>query len=220
MSSLIAALASLALAQSAPMTQAGREIAAEETARLERCIEMTQSDPEAAYEEALAWIGNGNRPHARHCTALALLALGHEDEAAARLEDLANAPDAGGETTRALYLSQSGNAWLAAGYPGAAVVTLSNALKLVPDDPDLLTDRALAHLALDEASKARIDLTAALALRPGDATALGLRARALARAGRYDAALADIRAARVAAPDDIDLLVLRGDIREAQRKAQ
>ena len=217
MSSLAAVFAALALIQSAPMTQAGREIAAEEAERLAECRELTQSDPEQAYEMGLAWLGKGNRPPARHCTALALIALEHYEEGAARLEELANASDAGTMETRALYLAQAGNAWLAAGLPEAAVTTLENANRINPGDADLIIDLAAAYLARGQWREASGLLGEALETRPGDPEALALRARALMEMGRLQAALADVRAARLTAPEDIDLLVLRGEIREARR---
>ncbi len=217
MSSLAAALSALALAQSAPMTEAGREIAAEESQKLAECRALTETEPERAYEMGLAWLGNGNRPAARHCTALAMIALEHFEEGAMRLEELANAPDAGTVEARALYLSQAGNAWLVAGLPEAAITTLEGASRLRPGDPDLMVDLASARLALGQWREATRQLNAALELAPGDPGALGLRARALKELDQFEAALADVNAARLAAPDDIDLLVLRGEIREARR---
>ena len=217
MSSLPAAFAALAIFQSATMTEAGREIAAEEARRLAECRELTETDPEQAYEMGLAWLGNGNRPAARQCTALALISLEHYEEGALRLEELANAPDAGTVETRALYLSQAGNAWLAAGLPDAAITTLDNALRLRPGDAGLMIDLASARLALGQWREAASQLNDAIALAPGDPDALGLRARAYKEMGRFDAALADVNAARIAAPDNIELLVLRGEIREARR---
>ena len=85
----------------------------------ELCIEKIDKDAEAAYQDGLSWLSRGNRPAARHCTALALIALGHEAEGAARLEELANAPDGGTLEERGVYLVQSGNAWLMAGMPDA-----------------------------------------------------------------------------------------------------
>lgn len=207
----------VALLQSTPMTEAGKAVAAEEQARLNRCIELIETDPEAAYEDALAWLGNGGRPAARHCAALSLIELGHPAEGAARLEDLANAPDGGDIETRAVYLSKAGNAWLIAGFPEAAATTLDNALKLRPGDTDLLIDRAAARLALEQWEPAIADLNEILVMIPGDAVALELRARALLELGRYTSALSDVTQARLSAPENIDLLVLRGDIREAQR---
>lgn len=219
MSSLPLLLASLSLMQAVPMTEAGKAVQAEEAARLADCLSLVESDPEAAYEDGLAWLSAGGRPGARHCTAVALIALGHPDEGAARLEDLANAPDAGGLEERRTYLSKAGNAWLLAGAPEAALVTIDNALKLAPGDPGLLIDRASANLSMERWQQAAGDLDTVLDERPSDPQALGLRARALKELGRYDAALADVEAARTGAPDNIDLLVLRGDIREAARLA-
>lgn len=217
MSTLPFLAAFLALLQLAPMTEAGQAAREDERARHEACMVLIETDPEAAYEDALAWLGLGGRPLARHCAALALIELGHVEEGAVRLEDLANAPDAGGLEARLLYLSQSGNAWLAAGLPDAALTTLDNALKLKPGDPDLLMDRASARLSLERWQDAITDLNTALSARPNDPDALALRARAYLALERYDAAQADVAAARRVQPDSIDLLVLRGDIREARR---
>lgn len=219
MSSLPAVLSAFALMQSAPLTEAGRAVQAEEAARLANCLELVETDPEAAYEDGLAWLSAGGRPGARHCTAVALIALGHPDEGAARLEDLANAPDAGGIDDRATYLTKAGNAWLIAGAPDAALVALDNGLKLKPGDPGLLKDRATARLSLEQWHLAVSDLDTVLNAVPGDVEALELRARAYKELGQYDEALADVAAARSAMPDNIDLLVLRGDIREAARLA-
>ena len=217
MSTLSAAIAALSLMQLAPMTEAGKAVRAEESERLARCLDLVESEPQTAYEDALAWLGQGGRPPARHCAAVALIAIGHVEEGAARLEALANAPDAGGIEERAHYLALSGNAWLTAGLPDAALVTLNNALRLSPDNAGLLKDRASARLALEQWQQAVTDLNSALEIVPNDPEALELRARAYLAMERFDAALADVNAARLAAPDDIDLLVLRGDIREAKR---
>jgi tetratricopeptide (TPR) repeat protein len=192
---------------------------AAETARHRACIEKIEANPEQAYEAALAWMGEGGRPGARHCTALALVALGHEDEGAARLEQLANDKDAGTLKQRGVYLGQAGNAWLLAGAPEAAIVTLTNALKLAPQDAGLRVDRARAQMVLKKWKEAGQDLDAANELSPGDGLTLFLRAKALKEMGRLQEALGDIEEARKSDPDNVDMLVLRGDIREAMRVA-
>ena len=217
MSTISALFAALALMQVAPLTEAGKAVRAEEADRLATCLDLVETAPEAAYEDALAWLGQGGRPPARHCAAVALIALGHVAEGAARLEALANAPDAGSLEERAHYLALSGNAWLTAGLPDAALVALDNALRLSPDSAGLLKDRASARLALQQWQPAVLDLNSALETIPNDPEALELRARAYLALERFDAALADVNAARLASPDNIDLLVLRGDIREAKR---
>jgi tetratricopeptide (TPR) repeat protein len=81
----------------------------------------------------------------------------------------------------------------------------------------LMIDLAAARLALGQWREASAILGRALEIAPGHPEALELRARALKQIGQLDAALADVNAARIAAPDNIDLLVLRGEIREAKR---
>ncbi len=196
---------------------ASADLARDELARLETCLERIETNPEAAYEDGLAWLGQGSRPPARQCVALALIALGQPEAGAAELEDLANAPDAGSLEQRALYLAQSGNAWMAAGLPRAAETTLTNAVKLSPNDSELHADRAAAYLALERWEEALGDLDYSLSIQPSNADALAMRARAYLQLERYDDALNDVDEARLQRPEDIELLVLRGDIREARR---
>lgn len=195
-------------------------IALEEEERLATCLELTETNPEAAYEEGLRWLGQGSRPAARFCTAMALIARGHYAEGAFRLETLANAPDAGSADRRAVYLAQAGNAWLAAEMPREAIVTLTNALKLVPKNPGLLTDRAAAFIALDQPNEAVGDLNNALDQVPDLPDALFLRARAFLAQDRLRAAFSDVERARTLDPENVDILVLRGDIREAIRLSE
>ena len=212
MSILALAVASLVLSQSASAT-----IEAREADRLEACVAKIEVDPEEAYEDGLAWVYQGNRPGARQCTALALIALGRPDEGAARLEQLANSADGGTLEQRAEYLIQSGNAWLQAGAPEAAIVTFTNALKLKPGIPDLLVDRASANMMLGNWAEAKEDLDRAIELAPNMAIARQLRAEAHLNLDQLPLAMTDIEAALVADPENIDTLVLRGRIREAIR---
>lgn len=216
-----AACASVVLSAPVVGAQSTSElILQEEEARLAACLELIETDPEAAYEDGLQWLGQGSRPAARFCTAMALIARGHYAEGAWRLESLANAPDAGGLDKRAVYLAQAGNAWLAAEMPEEAVVTLTNALKLVPQNPGVLTDRAAAYIALNQPNEAVGDLNKALEQVPDLPDALFLRARAFLDQNRLRVALSDIERARALDSDNIDILVLRGDIREAIRLSE
>ena len=159
--SLIAAAVSLAFLQTA-----GEKLAAAEQARLDACLARIQSDPENAYEDGLAWSFEGNRPGARQCTALALIALGHIEDGAARLVDLANASDGGTMEQRAAYLSQAGNAYIEADAPDQALTAFDGALKIAPDAPELLVDRASAQLLLTNYDKAIADLDNAISRTP------------------------------------------------------
>ncbi len=190
-----------------------------EEQRLEQCIAQIDKDAEVAYQDGLSWLAKGNRPAARHCTALALIALGQEAEGAARLEELANAPDAGGLEERGVYLTQSGNAWLMAGLPDQAIVTLTNAMKLRPDDGELYKDRARAYVLQKKWDEAGKDLDSAIQLSAGNAEAFRLRGHVLLKLNRLDDAWKDVETAMRLAPKDIDVIVLRGDVREAMRVA-
>ena len=204
-----------------PLSQsASAEIARAEQDRLNACIERADTAPQEAYEDSLAWLSAGNRPNARYCNAIALLALEKFEEGAARLEALANAPDAISVEDRALFMTQAGNAWLAANYPEAAIVALTDALKLQRGDADLYKDRAAAYLALERWIEGVDDLNAALDLVPTDAEALAMRARAHLATDNLPAAQADMQEALAQQPTNVEILVLRGDIREAIRLAE
>jgi tetratricopeptide (TPR) repeat protein len=189
-----------------------------ETEKLEHCIDQIDKDAELAYQDGLSWLSKGNRPAARQCTALALIALGQEAEGASRLEELANAPDAGGIDERGVYLAQSGNAWLLAKMPNEAIITLTNAMKLRPSDGELFKDRSRAHVMLQHWKEAASDLDSAIVLSAADAEAYRLRGYALMKQNRLPEAWLDVVAAQRLAPRDVNVLLLRGDVREAMRK--
>ncbi|MEM6534168.1 MAG: hypothetical protein AAGA24_04375 [Pseudomonadota bacterium] len=201
-----------------PLSQsASTDILREEELRLANCLERAINAPLEAYEDSLAWLSGGNRPRARYCNAIALLALEEYEEGAARLESLANAPDAIAIGDRARFMAQAGNAWLTANYPEAAITALSEALKLERDDPNLYKDRAAAYLALSRWVEGVDDLNSALALYPEDAESLRMRAKAHLETANYAAAQADIEESLSYNSTNLDTLVLRGEIREAIR---
>lgn len=195
----------------------GAELAASEMQRLEACIAKIETAPEDAYEDALAWTFEGNRPGARQCTALALISLGNVEEGAIRLERLATSPDAGSMEQRAVYLSQAGNAWMQIGAAEAAAIAFTDALKFAPGENDLLLDRASAYIVIDKWDEALSDLNIALANAPGQPAALQMRAEVHLNKHSYDLAMKDVEAAMAADPKSIDTLLVRGRVREAIR---
>lgn len=203
-----------------PVSQSAlADIARAEQERLDRCLEKALSAPSEAYEDSLAWLTSGNRPKARYCNAVALMAMDRLEEGAARLEALATAPDPIEVADRHKFLAQAGNAWLAANYPEAAIVALTDAIKLDDDNPLVYKDRAAAYLAVERWVEGVDDLNTALTLRPNDAEALSLRARAHLATDDLQSAKADMEAALINDPENLDILVLRGEIREAIRLA-
>src|SRR3990167_4207318 len=169
-------LIALAAGTALMMQSAGAEIAKAEEARLAACVAKIEVDPENAYEDALAWSFEGNRPGARQCTALALIELGNYETGAQRLQMLAGSTDGGTLEQRAVYLSQAGQAWIMAGAPEQAVIAFTDALKLAPGTVDLLVDRASAFMMTEDWDKALPDLNLALANSPGFGPAHQLRA--------------------------------------------
>ena len=214
---LLAAAAAVSLAFLQTATPAGERLAAEEQARLEACLAKIETDPDDAYEDGLAWTYQGNRPGARQCTAMALIALGHEAEGAHRLMNLANATDGGTLEQRAAFLSQAGNAWIQAEDPDSALEAFNGALKIAPDAPELLLDRATAHLLLENYDEAIEDLDAVLLRVPGSGDAYQMRGEAWLAKGEPQKAMDDITAAMTVDPENVDTLVLRGRAREALR---
>lgn len=206
-----------ALLTCAPAAFAQPSAQDEEGRKLQACFDQIDRDPEIAYQDGLTWISRGNRPAARHCTALALIAMGQEAEGALRLEELANATDAGGLDERGVYLAQSGNAWLLAGMPDEAIVTLTNAMKLRPSDGELYVDRARAHVMNRAWADAIKDLDIAIARSAGGSESYRLRGHARLKLNRLPEAWSDVEAAMRLAPTDVKVVVLRGDVREAMR---
>lgn len=206
------------LATTLPLSQSALALnARDEQERLNACIERVETAPEEAYEDSLAWLSSGNRPKARYCNAISLLALERTEEGAARLEALANAPDPISLDNRTLYMAQAGNAWLSANYPEAAVTAFSAALNMQPKNPDLYVDRAAAWLAQESWMEGIDDLNEAISLSPNYTEAFYLRASAFLESDDLSNAQADLDVLLQRDPENLDYLVLRGDIREAVR---
>ncbi len=211
-------LTALALVMMPLSQSASADIAREEQARLNQCLQILDSAPLEAYEDSLAWLANGgNRPKARYCNAMALLALDELEEAAARLEALATAPDPMTLEERARFMAQAGNAWLTANYPDAAITALSESIRIQPDDMDVYKDRAAAYLALEQWPEGVDDLNRVLERMPMDPEALRMRARAHLATENLNAAQADVQESLEGDPTNLDTLVLRGEVREAIR---
>jgi tetratricopeptide (TPR) repeat protein len=178
-----------------------------------RCMEAARQQPQAAFDDASAWrIAGGGHP-AEHCADVALIGLGRYEEAAAKLEALADTMLKGPAELRAQVLGQAGQSWLLAGDPARAAGVLTAALALAPDDADLLTDRAEALAGEKKYREAIADLDGALKLDAKRVDALVFRASAHRSLEQYDLARRDIDAALRLAPDQPDALLERGNIR-------
>ena len=189
-------------------------------ARHAACINAISDDPELAYENALIWKGDGGGRRARHCVALALFALGHEDEAAHRIETMAAEIGIGEVDMRADLYAEAAGFWMLAGEPRKSYETAAAGIALDESHLELRLARARAYAALDRWDYAEIDLTSALAFHPGNSEALRYRADARRRQGDLENALYDIESAMRSDPTNVETALVRGQIREDIRLAK
>ena len=193
------------------------DLTAEFDAKHKTCLERIAEDNELAFEEAMIWQDEGGGRRAKHCVAMALYALGHEDEAAARLDSLAIASDGGTKLMRADFYAEAANFWLVDGQADRAYKSASEGLKLRKDHVDLRIARARAYAMLERYDYAETDLTSVLKFSPNNPDALRYRADAKMKQGRLDEAKIDIENALQADPSKLETALLRGQINEAIR---
>lgn len=176
------------------------------------CVALAGRRPVEAFEAALNWIDQGGGIPARHCAALALSSQGIHDEAANRLEKIAEDMLRDAPAKRAEILGQAGNAWLLAGQVERAVAVFSTGLKLAPGMVDLYIDRARAYANVGDIERARTDLDDALAISPDWIEALVFRASARRQLGDQAGARKDVERALVLEPRHAEGLLERGMI--------
>jgi len=187
-------------------------------AKHKRCLERIAEDSELAFEEAMIWQDDGGGRRAKHCVAMALYTLGHETEAASRLDALAKASDGGTPAMRADFYSEAANFWLVADKPDRAYKSATDGLNLKIDHLDLRIARARAYAMSGYYEYAEMDLTSVLGFDPKHAGALRYRADARLQQGRLSEAKADIENSLAYNPTVIETALLRGQINEAIRK--
>lgn len=178
----------------------------------ERCMGLTTIEPRRALAEATAWSDAGGGDAARHCTAIALIQLGEEERAAELLEELGRTALAPADARAALF-AQAGQLWLAVGRPDRAHAAATNGLAARPDDPDLLTDRAIAAASQERFAEAIEDLSHAIDLRPRRAETLVMRASAWRQSGQRALAADDLARALALDPSNPEALLERGLLR-------
>lgn len=184
-----------------------------EGADYERCLGLVRTDPDEARSFAEGWETKGGGEGARHCGALALLAADEPERAAERLEGLGRASQAGA-AMRASLFAQAGQAWMMAGEAGRAYAAATMGLTLMPDDADLMLDRAVALGTLGRYADSMDDLDRVVALDPQRAEALVFRAAANRHLDRVEQAAADVGRALTLTPDNAEALLERGIIRQ------
>jgi tetratricopeptide (TPR) repeat protein len=179
----------------------------------EACLATLASDPASAVSIAETWQAAGGGDGAAHCRGLALIAAGQPASGADLLEQLAqrsSLPD----LARALVLGQAVQARLMVSQADAALRDATLALKLSPDDTDLMIMRASAEGIMTRFQAAIDDLSEALRLDGARPDALLARAVMRRKLNQMDLAQADVSGALALDPDNADALLERGILRQ------
>ena len=180
-----------------------------------QCLKRSERYPEDALEMAMNALVDGADPMAEHCAAVALVGLKQYEEAARRLDALAQKGSAGDAEMRAEILNQAGNAWLLAGQAVFASDSFTAAIILMPGESLYLIDRARASAVQKKWAQAETDLSAALVAEPGNVEALVLRSSARRAMRNLQGAKGDVTQALLLEPENIEALAERGLIRAA-----
>ena len=186
------------------------------TDRLQRCVALAESDPEAARAEAGRWRIAGGRFLARGCAGLAFAAEKSWPSAAGEFEDAAREAQLAKDAGAANYWAQAGNAWLAAAQPAKARAALDSALTAgtltgLPLGEAQL-DHARALVATGDLESARTDIDLALTNAADDPLAWLLSATLARREGNPVRAKKDIGEALKRAADDASVQLEAGNI--------
>lgn len=183
--------------------------AAEHFSDYKGCIRYAESNPKEALPEAQDWEYGDGGAAAGHCVSVALIGLHQYAKAATKLDKVA-AASLGDYKLRASLYDQAGNAWLMAHKPERAIYSLTKALKLLPDDVDMLWDRARAHAMRKNWYGAEADMSHAIRMDHNRADLLSFRAKIRRNLGHKNGAAMDIVRALAIYPDYPAALVQRG----------
>lgn len=186
-----------------------------DSARLAACVAKADKTPDAAYEDAMAWVRESFVQEAYVCAAIADIQRGRVEQGAKRLEGLS--VTAGNDLDKANLLARAGNAWLSIDDHARALAAFDRAVKIVGPQPELLIDRASARVAAGRWREAEEDLNISLDANAKNAFALALRGQVRLQLGAVDLALKDADEALALDPKSVFALKLRGDAREAKR---
>lgn len=177
------------------------------------CMQLSQIQPEEAFEAALVWESQGGGNAARHCGNVALIGLGQFKKAAERLEVLAQNMTESPNALRADVLAQAAQGWLLDGNVDRSYKVLTAALKLDPDNVELLIDRSVSLAAGASYWEAIDDLNRAEELAPERVDVLVFRATSYRYLDANELALEDVNRALVLRPENAEALLERGILR-------
>jgi len=179
------------------------------------CVALVGADPARAEAEAQRWAQAGGGSPARHCRALALLALGAGRRAAELMVAIAADDRTLPDEVRSEVLVEAGGIFLGLGELGLGRDMASRALLLAREPRAALTLSARLKAAQGDWRGAVNDLDGALARGEPDAGLLVLRASARLHLGERVAARADLLWATEIAPELAAVWLERGALEAA-----
>lgn len=114
--------------------------------KYQECLSLAEANPATAYDEAMDWASFGGGIFAQHCAGMAQLGKGEYKQAAMRLEyvakEISKFKHDATKDDQVDILRQAAKSWLANKDFKDAIRVLNDALVLMPDNPDILHDRA------------------------------------------------------------------------------
>ena len=177
------------------------------------CMLLARKAPREALESAQVWEDQGGGSAARHCYAVALLALGQYSDAGTRFEELAAELTGEEARLRADALAQAGQAWLLGDQMERAYAAQSSALELAPKNVELWIDRAMTAAISQNYWEAIDDLNEAENLAPERPDIFIFRASAYRYVDALDLAKEDIARGLELDPNNAEALLERGILR-------
>lgn len=196
-----------------PRSASAGDTAAEAAKWYRECMQLSDIDPQRAFDRAEAKRkAGGDAATAGHCAAVSLVRLEKYEAGAQRLEELAATADR--IDLRAALFDQAAGAWLLNGSGERAARLLAKAVEIAPKDANLRIDKSLAEAELGHYDQAVAELDQAIALEPGLSDAYALRASARRRLDQPEAAATDLERALGLEPHHPEALLERGILRQ------
>lgn len=176
------------------------------------CLARAEALPDFAFEEAKLWERQGGAADARLCQALALMLRADWALAAPALEASAKELTQEPRPARADLWARAALSWTNAKKPDQADAAYAQALALLPDNVQILMDRAIFRAGQERYWDAIADLDKVIEKAPKMAEAWLLRAQAHHVLALDSKAKRDVEMALTLSPQNGEALLLRGNL--------
>lgn len=185
------------------------------------CLATIKQSPKTAFDKASSWEGLGGGKLARHCKAMALIAMKHYSEGAKRLEEIAT-KDNFEKDVKASLFSTASSAWLEDNQIKKAFQAINNAIILNSNNYSYYFDKAIILSELKDFTGAikELDKSLELSKTTKHAEILTLKASALRHLNKTDNALKVLEKAEKENPLFADIYLEKGFIYKIKGEKQ